>query len=132
MKMNSVVHFEIPADDIERAQKFYKELFGWNIEKAGEMPYWIAKTGECDENEMPKESGFINGGLMERNAEQDPSGVKPVIVIKVEDLTEHLKKIEEAGGKVVMPAMDVGDMGHYARIEDTEGNVVGVWQDKKE
>jgi uncharacterized protein len=129
--MNKVVHFEIPADNIERAQKFYKELFGWNIEKAGEMPYWIARSGECDENNIPKEAGFINGGMMKRDSEQDPSGTKPVIVIKVEDLDEHLKKIEEAGGKVAMSAIDVGDMGRYARVEDTENNIIGIWQDKK-
>jgi uncharacterized protein len=128
--MNNVVHFEMPVNDIERAQKFYKELFGWDIEKAGEMPYWIAKTGECDENNMHKKTGFINGGLMERNSE-DPSGSKPVIVIKVGDLNEHLNKIEEAGGKIVMPVKDVGNMGKYARVEDTETNIIGIWQDAK-
>jgi hypothetical protein len=130
--MNKVVHFEIPVDDIERAQKFYKDLFDWDIEKAGEMPYWHARTGETDDNtHMPKEAGFINGGLMQRDSENDPSGVKPIVVIKVEDLDEHLKKIEEAGGKTVMPAMDIGDVGRYARVEDTEKNVIGIWEDKK-
>ena len=98
--MDKVVHFEIPMEDEERAVKFYKEIFGWKIDKTETMPYWFVKTTECDENNMPKETGFINGGLMKRDADQDPSGVKPVIVIKVEDLDEHLKKIEEAGGKV--------------------------------
>ena len=130
--MNKVVHFEIPADDVERAQKFYKDLFGWGIEKAGEMPYWMIKTTECDENNMPKEPGSINGGMLKRDEQNDPSGTKPVIVINVPNVEEHCKKVEQAGGKVVMPVMKVGDMGMYARVEDTEKNIIGLWQDLKQ
>jgi uncharacterized protein len=129
--MNKVVHFEIPMDDTERAQKFYKELFGWEIIPAQGMPYWMVHTVACDENMMPKEAGAINGGMLKRDAEKDPSGVHPVIVIKVEDADEHCKKVESAGGKVVMPVVQVGDMGKYARVQDTENNVIGLWQDLK-
>ena len=129
--MDKVVHFEIPADDVDRAQKFYRDLFGWDIQKAGEMPYWTIKTVETDEKMMPKEVGAINGGMLKRDEENDPSGTKPVIVINVPNVEEHCKKVEEAGGKVVMPVMKVGDMGMYARVEDTEKNIIGLWQDLK-
>ena len=129
--MNKVVHFEIPADDVDRAQKFYKDLFGWDIEKAGEMPYWNIHTVETDDKMMPKEVGAINGGMLKRDEENDPSGTKPVIVINVPNVEEHCKKVENAGGKVVMPTMKVGDMGMYARVQDTENNIIGLWQDLK-
>ena len=127
--MNSVVHFEIPADDTARAQKFYSEIFGWKIQKAP-MPgveYYIVHTVETDEQNMPKAAGAINGGMMKRQA----PGETPVIVINVVSLDETLEKIEQAGGKIVVPKMQVGDMGLYARVADTEGNIVGVWQNLK-
>ncbi|HLD26617.1 MAG TPA: VOC family protein [Patescibacteria group bacterium] len=127
--MNKVVHFEIPADNLARADKFYSEVFGWQIKKAPMpgMEYHMATTVEVDEQNMPKTPGAINGGLMKRNALNEPV----VIVIDVPNLDEHLTKIEAAGGKIVMPKMTVGDMGLYARITDTEGNVIGLWQDLK-
>jgi len=129
--MDKVVHFEIPADDVDRAQKFYKDLFGWDIQKSGEMPYWMIKTVETDEKMMPKEAGAINGGMLQRDEKNDPTGTKPVIVINVSNVEEYCKKVEEAGGKVVMPTMKVGDMGIYARIKDTENNIIGLWQNVK-
>ncbi|MCH8324926.1 MAG: VOC family protein, partial [Thaumarchaeota archaeon] len=47
--MNKVTHFEIPFDDQARAQKFYSDVFGWQINKFGDMDYWIATTCKCDE-----------------------------------------------------------------------------------
>lgn len=128
--MNKVVHFEIPADDLSRAEKFYKEVFGWGLQKVpmpGGNEYVMVNTVETDEKQMPKESGAINGGMMKRT----PDMKGPVIVIDVPNLKEHLKKIEEGGGKIIMPTQKVMDMGLYARIEDTEGNTIGVWQDLK-
>lgn len=123
--MNKVVHFEIPFDDQARAQKFYSDVFGWQINKFGDMDYWMAMTCQCDEKSMmPKELGVINGGMLKR----DETGQNPVLVIDVDSIESHLKKIENAGGKVVMPPMKVGDFGLYARIADTEKNIIGVWQ----
>ena len=125
--MDKVVHFEIPADDVERARKFYQEIFGWDIQKVPmpEMEYYIVTTVETDENRMPKETGAINGGMMPRQTK----GEQPVIVINVPDLAGYLDKIRAAGGTVLVPTQQVGDMGLYARIQDTEGNVIGLWQD---
>ena len=125
--MDKVVHFEIPADNIERAKKFYNSVFGWKIEKAP-MPgpeYHMITTVPTDEKQMPKELGAINGGMQKRSVPKEG----PVIVINVPSLEEALKKAEKAGAKVVVPKMEVGDMGLYARITDTEGNIIGVWQD---
>ncbi len=127
--MNKVIHFEIPYDDQERAQKFYQDVFGWQINKFADMDYYIATTCKSDPNTMmPTEPGGINGGLLKK----DPTGEHPIIVIDVPSVDEHIKKIESAGGKVVMPALKVGDFGLYARVSDTEGNVIGIWQLLKE
>ena len=124
--MNKVVHFEIPFDDESRAQKFYQDVFGWQITKFPEMDYYLATT-PSDENMKPKEPGAINGGLLKK----DPTGEHPVIVIDVPSIDEHISKVESAGGKTVMSKMQVGDFGLYARVADTEGNVIGIWQTLK-
>jgi len=127
--MNKVVHFEIPFDDQARAQKFYQEVFGWQINKFADMDYYIVTTCKTDpKTMMPTEPGAINGGLLKK----DPTGEHPLIVIDVPSIDEHIKKIESAGGKIVMPKMEIGDFGLYARVSDTEGNVIGIWQLLKE
>jgi uncharacterized protein len=122
--MDKVVHFEIPADNLDRAKKFYQSLFGWQITDYPQMNYTIVNTVAVDEENMPKEAGAINGGIMKRNK----PGEQPVIVINVSSVDEYLKKVEKAGGKTVMPKAQVGDMGLYARVTDTEGNVIGLWE----
>ncbi len=130
--MDSVVHFEIPADDIKRAQKFYKDVFGWEISKMdspdAKMEYFMALTTEIDKkSRMPTKPGAINGGMMKRMV----PGEQPVIVMDVKNLDDSLKKAQKKGAVVVMPKMTIADMGLYARIRDPEGNVVGVWQNLK-
>ncbi|MCI0562888.1 MAG: VOC family protein [Nitrososphaera sp.] len=125
--MNKVVHFEIPFEDEERAKKFYQNVFGWQILKAPDMDYNMVTTVETDQQTMmPKTPGAINGGLMKK----DQTGTHPVIVIDVPDVDGHLKQIEEAGGKVIMPKIPVGEIGLYARVADTEGNIIGIWQNR--
>ena len=127
--MNKVVHFEIPADDMKRAKKFYKDIFGWEMMDIPgyAMEYTIVRTVPVDENNMPKESGAINGGLMKRAVK----GETPVLVIDVPDVDASVKKVLAAGGKLVMPKMKVMDMGLYARVTDSEGNIIGVWENIK-
>lgn len=130
MSMNKIVHFEIPVDDIERAKDFYS-IFGWQMEKYP-MPdgseYIGIRTVEVDETtHMPKEAGAINGGMMKRS-----DVVKaPVLAVMVDSVDEALKKVEVAGGKMVMPKVEIGGMGYYAYVSDTEGNVVGLWENIK-
>ncbi len=120
---DKVVHFEIPADNVERAQTFYSKAFGWQVNSIPDMGYTMLGTAPSDKNGMPTEPGAINGGMLKR---QDP--VKsPVITINVADIDASLKRIERLGGAVVRKKMAVGDMGFAAYFRDTEGNVVGLW-----
>jgi uncharacterized protein len=119
-----VVHFEIPADDVERAQAFYRDAFGWTINAMPEMAYTIVRTTPTDEAGMPTEPGAINGGLLQR---QTPI-TSPVITVDVEDIDDALRRIEELGGKTARDKFDVGGMGIAAYFTDPEGNVVGLWQ----
>ena len=123
--MDKVVHFEIPYDDLERAKKFYKEAFSWNINTIPEMNYNIVHTTEVDEKQMPKEKGAINGGMYKRD---EKSAQSPVIVMDVENIDESIKKIEELGGEVFKKKHSIGEMGYYAQAKDSEGNIIGIWE----
>lgn len=125
--MDHVVHFELSYENGDRARAFYANVFGWQIQRSPipGMEYDLAMTVATDAKHMPVESGAINGGLMPRM----PGGEHTTIVVKVNALDAALARIKEAGGAVVMEPIVIGDMGRYARIRDTEGNVVGVWQD---
>ena len=125
--MGKVVHFEIPADDVERAQKFYSNVFKWDIDPMPEMKYTIVRTGPVDENRMAKEVGFINGGMMKRSN----SLKNPIITIQVDDIEQSLREVEKEGGKIVEKTIKVGDMGLAAYFQDTEGNILGLWQNLK-
>ena len=119
-----VVHFEVPFSDGDRARAFYAEAFGWNLMVMPELSYTMASTGPVDEQAMPTEPGFINGGMFERT--EALRG--PMITIDVDDLDAALKTVESLGGKQVGEKLPVGDMGFAAYFEDTEGNVLGLWQ----
>ena len=122
--MDKVVHFEIPVDNLERAQKFYKNAFNWMLNPVPQLNYTILGTTEVDEMQMPKEPGAINGGMMQRS-----NSIKcPVITIGVENMDEAIKKVESLGGKIVSGKVEVPNMGFNAYFMDTEGNVLGLWQ----
>jgi predicted enzyme related to lactoylglutathione lyase len=119
-----VVHFEIPADDVERAQAFYREAFGWQINSVPEMNYTLVSTTETDETGAVKTPGAINGGLLQRTGPI----TAPIITIDTDDIDSALQLVEKLGGAVAVPRMAVGDMGLAAYFTDPEGNVVGLWQ----
>jgi uncharacterized protein len=122
--MDKVVHFEIPADDLSRAKEFYGAVFGWELQTMEEMDYTIVRTTPVDEQQMPTEPGSINGGMMKRAAHAPA----PVITINVESVEDSLKKVEAAGGGVVRPKGEIPGMGSFAYVKDTEGNVMGLWE----
>ena len=125
--MDKVVHFEIPADNVDRAQKFYNMVFGWKMNHIPEMNYTTIHTAPTDEKGMIKEMGVINGGMTKR---EEP--VKStVITIDVPNIEEALKKVEKNGGKIIKAKIQVGDMGFSAYFKDTEGNIVGLWQNMR-
>jgi len=122
--MDRVVHFEIPAENLERAKKFYSDNFGWKLNQLGpEMGnYVLVHTGPTDAEGMPQDRAFINGGLMPR----DPSASSPVLVIAVADADQAVEKVKKSGGRLVGEILDIPNVGRYARVQDTEGNVIGV------
>ncbi|HEX5510512.1 MAG TPA: VOC family protein [Actinomycetales bacterium] len=122
--MGGVVHFEIPADDVERAQGFYRDVFGWRIDPMPDMSYAMLMTTEAGEDGRPTEPGVINGGMMRREGEIS----SPVITIAVDDIEATLKQVSSNGGTTVQGKMPVGDMGFAAYFTDPEGNILGLWQ----
>lgn len=125
--MDSVVHFEIPADNVVRAQEFYNRAFGWKMHPVAGMDYTVVHTAAIDDNRMITEPGKINGGIMKRS----PPIMRPVITIAVEEMGRALQKVKSAGGKTVKEAFTVGDMGVAAYVQDSEGNIIGLWQQLK-
>ena len=124
MGIGKVVHLETPADNLEHAKKFYGTVFEWMMNEFPEMEYTIVRTVESDERGMPKQAGAINGGMLAR---EDPVKA-PVITIDVDDMDQAAEAIERNGGKIIRGKMPVGDMGFAAYFKDTEGNVIGLWQ----
>jgi uncharacterized protein len=120
--MNSVVHFEIPAKDLSRAKVFYKDVFDWSIHDFDNENAMVS-TAPADEQGVPLEPGAINGSIY---LAQSPKTV--TVVINVPDIHAHIKIVEQHGGKLVDPVATIPDMGMYARVTDTEGNLIGLWQ----
>jgi uncharacterized protein len=118
-----VVHFEIPFDDGERANSFYASAFGWQVMPMPDMGYTIVTTGPSGDA-GPTDPGFINGGMFKRDDEVRA----PNIVIDVPDIEAALKAVGDAGGSTVSERQAVGEMGFAAYFRDTEGNLVGLWQ----
>jgi predicted enzyme related to lactoylglutathione lyase len=127
MKMQPVVHFEMPAVDKKRTADFYSKVFGWQMNQMGnEMGgYLLATTTESDDK-GPKNPGAINGGFFEKKDDELNQG--PHIVIAVDNIDESIKAVEEAGGKIMGEKMDIPGIGLYVSILDTEGTVVGMLQ----
>ena len=118
--MNRVSHFEIPADDPEACISFYKEVFNWTFNKMPDVDYWLATTGE-------EGTPGINGAIMKKNQPGQPV----TNVIGVSDIDAAARKIEQAGGKIVVPKTLIPDMGSYAYFVDPAGNIFGLWEDVK-
>ncbi len=120
-----VVHFEVPFDDGERARSFYRDVFGWQIQEMPELQYNLVFTGPVTDEGMPTEVGFIGGGMFQR---QEPV-TRPVITLAVDDIDRTFVEIEKHGGKPVGEKIQVAEMGFAAYFTDTEGNLMGLWQD---
>lgn len=116
--MPRIVHFDIPSDNPERAQKFYHEVFGWEFNKwDGPMEYWMIKTGD------DKQAG-INGGLARRM----PGQAGMTNTIDVPSIDEYTSKIISKGGQVHTPKFPIPGVGHFAICADTDGNIFGIIQ----
>ena len=112
---NSIVHFEIPADDVSRAKRFYEAAFGWKISDPWKMEYFLGETKK-------KGQDGINGGLTARKM----PGQVFMNYIAVRSIDDSCRSVEAAGGVVVMPKTEIGpQMGWVAAFRDTEGNIMG-------
>lgn len=119
-----VVHFELPFDDGERARTFYAEVFGWDLMPMPGMDYTMVMTGPTPQDGPPAEPGFINGGLLPR----DEAATQGPVVVDVPDIDAAVAKVEAAGGRTLRPRTPVGDMGFTAYVQDSESNVIGLWE----
>ncbi len=119
-----VVHFELPADDLERAQGFYREAFGWDFRSVPQMGYLLVSTTPRDEQGNLQQHGAINGGILPR---QKPI-TAPLVTIQVPSIDEALQRVERLGGAPAIGRQAVGTMGFAAYFKDTEGNLVGLWE----
>ena len=114
---HTIVHFEIPAENFEKMRRFYSGLFGWKIERAvGPVEYYLI--------EIAPEGKGVGGGMAKK---EDPSK-RPMNYISVESVDEYSGKVEELGGKIIVPKQTVPGMGHFAVALDPEGNIFGLWE----
>ncbi|HZI75482.1 MAG TPA: VOC family protein [Gemmatimonadales bacterium] len=127
---HTIVHFEIPADQPERAAQFYRDLFGWEISKwegsadqRDGFEYWTVRTVPTDEKGMPTRPG-VNGGLMRRMF----PGQAPVNYVVVENVDDYVRRAQKLGAKLMMEKTPVPSMGWFAQLTDPEGNVFAVWE----
>lgn len=115
--MPRVIHFELPADNPDRAVQFYSDVFGWKFQKwAGPQDYWLVSTGEGGPG--------INGGLLRRSH----PGASTANTVDVTSVDEAVRSVEKAGGTIVAPKMPIPGVGYLAYCQDTEGNTFGVLQ----
>lgn len=121
-----VGHFEIPADDTERAQRFYEKAFGWKATRPPGMDYSMVQTGAVDEQGMPSQPGYVSGGIAKRGKLLQ----HPTVTIVVDEITAAEKAVETHGGTILQHKQPIGDgsMGWTAYFKDTEGNVIGLYQ----
>lgn len=117
VRMARPTHFEIPAENVERAMAFYGGAFGWKFTAWGDPanPYWLVSTGD---------GPGIDGGIMPRRHPEQPC----VNSLTVDNLDESLIAVERLGGTCVVPKMAVNGMGWLAYCKDTEGHIFGMMQ----
>ena len=113
----SIVWFEIPADDTERAKGFYHKLFGWKMTPLPHMPdYWHMDTGGADASP--------DGGIMKRMHPQHTI----TSYVNVPSVTKFAAKVEKLGGSICKPKTAVPGMGYFAVCQDTENNTFAIWE----
>lgn len=124
---HTIVHFEIPVDDVNRASTFYREVFGWEISRMpGPFDYFGVRTTASGENGMPTGPG-VNGGMMKRMSPEQ----RLTNYIGVEDVDAHAARLIKAGGTITEPKMAVPGVGWFVQFHDPEGNLLALWQSDK-
>ncbi len=124
---HTIVHFEIPAQDVEKVKAFYEKVFGWTITQADSpIEYWIIQTVPIDQNGRLVRPG-VNGGMYRRVSPDN----KPVNYYEVESINDFLDKIVKLGGRVTQPKQEVPEVGWIAAAEDPEGNAFALLEPLK-
>ncbi|HLB69565.1 MAG: VOC family protein [Candidatus Methanoperedens sp.] len=120
--MPTIVHFDLPVDDLERAKRFYEKLFDWKFQQMpGQMPYYLIETRDLNG------SPAVGGGMGKRGSPEQ----KITNYIGVPSVEEYLEKVKELGGMIIMPGTAVPGWGYLAVCADTENNTFGLWQEDK-
>ncbi len=121
--MGRVVHFEIHASDLDRAEGFYRDVFGWDVQRFdGPIDYRLINTGSKSET-------GIDGALVERRGSGEGDAVIAyVCTINVDDIRATEQKIKESGGEQVVDRHEIPDVGQLSYFRDTEGNIFGALQ----
>ena len=118
--MPQEIHFDIPIDQPDRAEKFYTQLFGWTTQKVPVpgMEYWVLRGTEGD----------ALGGLIKRTA----PGQAAINYYTVSSIDDALAKLQELGGTVKVPKSAIPHVGYNAQCTDTEGNTLGLWENDRD
>ena len=121
--MGRVVHFEIHASDLDRAERFYRDVFGWEVQKFdGPIDYRLLNTGSKTET-------GIDGALVERRVDTDGDAVIAyVCTVQVDDIQATEQKVKDSGGEQVVDRQEIPDVGQLSYFKDTEGNIFGAMQ----
>ncbi len=114
--MPRIIHFEIPAENPEKIVKFYQDVFGWEINKWGNEPYWMVKTGKAPEP-------GIDGAIYKKDWMTET-----VNTVSVENLDEYLEKVKKSGGEIAREPMEIPGVGRHAVAKDPEGTLFGILQ----
>lgn len=132
---HTIVHFEIPAKDVDKLKNFYVKVFGWKITKApGPIEYWLIETVPVDEKTMMPIRPGVNGGMYK----MEPAELKPIPKLpqavnyfSVESIDDFIEKIKASGGKMIGHKQEVPDIGWIALALDPEGNQFAIIQSKR-
>lgn len=115
MAKGEMVHIEFPADDVERAKRFYAAVAGWEFGEMDEFPnYFLFRSGESQ------------GGGLGKRGESVGSVIR--VYISVDDLEAAVAAAEANGGSVITPPSDVPGQGRFAAVRDSEGSEIGLWE----
>jgi predicted enzyme related to lactoylglutathione lyase len=116
MAKGTITHVEFPADDPERAKRFYAAVAGWEFGAMdGFDGYWMFRTEED------------HGGGLGRRGESVGQAVR--VYITVDRLEDAVAAAEAHGGRVVTPPSEIGGgYGRFAAVLDSEGNEIGLWE----
>lgn len=122
--MPRVVHFEIHAEEPEKAATWYAELFGWKIQHMPQIDYWLVDTSFANEP-------GINGGLLRRRGPKPTEGAAVnafMCTVDVPSVDDYVSRVAGAGGSLALPKMVIPGVGYVAYCKDLDGNIFGLHQ----